>query len=355
CCFSTRERHTRSKRYWSSDVCSSDLLAKSQDVNTALLLLFSFMMLAILGAFMKEHMLTLYADSFTEYINWEVTEESVMQLLKEVLIQFAMIVAPMMAIAFLIAVAANMLQAGVMFTTEPLKFDLKKIDPIKGAKRIFSIRALVELLKSFFKIAVIGTITFAVIWMYKDDMLMLALKHPENAVSFFGRVTIVMGIASAIALLFLAVLDYMYQKYDFEKNIRMSKQDIKDEHKNIEGDPLIKSRMREKQRQIATSRMMEEVPKADVVITNPTHYATAMKYDEEQASAPFVLAKGTDHIALRIKEIAKEKNIMTVEDKPLARAMYDVVDLNEIIPEEFYQAVAEILAYVYQAEKMVNG
>src|SRR5699024_11632170 len=118
--------------------------------------------------------------------------------------------------------------------------------------------------------------------------------------------TIIMGIAAALALLFLAVLDYMYQKYDFEKNIRMSKQDIKDEHKNIEGDPLIKSRMREKQRQIATRRMMEEVPKADVVITNPTHYAIAMKYDEEQASAPFVLAKGTDHSALRIKEIANE-------------------------------------------------
>jgi len=329
-------------------------VAKSQDVNTALLLLFSFMMLAILGAFMKEHMLTLYADSFTEYIHWEVTEESVMQLLKEVLIQFAMIVAPMMAIAFLIAVAANMLQAGVMFTTEPLKFDLKKIDPIKGAKRIFSIRALVELLKSFFKIAVIGTITFAVIWIYKDDMLMLALKHPENAVSFFGRVTIVMGIASAIALLFLAVLDYMYQKYDFEKNIRMSKQDIKDEHKNVEGDPLIKSKLREKQRQMAMRRMMEEVPNADVVITNPTHYAIALKYDETVAQAPIVVAKGTDYTAQKIKEIAKEHDIATVENKPLARSLFDKTELNETIPEEFYQAVAEILAFVYSLEKKVT-
>src|SRR5699024_3872084 len=138
--------------------------------------------------------------------------------------------------------------------------------------------------------------------------------EPENAVSFFGETTIIMGIAAALALLFLAVLDYMYQKYDFETNIRMSKQDIKDEHKNIEGDPLIKSRMREKQRQIATSRMMEAVAKAHVVITSYTQYAVAMKYDEEQASAPFVLEKGTDHIALNIIDIAKEKKIRTVED-----------------------------------------
>src|SRR5699024_7919469 len=173
-----------------------------------------------------------------------------------------------------------MIQVGVLFTTEPLKFDLKKIDPIKGAKRIFSIRAIVELLKSLLKITLIGATTFLIIWIYKDDMMMLAMKHPENAVQFFGKVTIVMGVAATILLLILAVLDYMYQKYDFEKNIRMSKQDIKDEHKNIEGDPLIKSKLREKQRQVAMSRMMSEVPQADVIITNPTHFAVAIKYDE---------------------------------------------------------------------------
>src|SRR5690606_6182632 len=185
---------------------------------------------------MKESMLTLYSSAFTEYIFWDVTEESVMKLLKEALVQFAIIVAPVMIVAFIISIAANMLQVGVLFTTEPLKFDLKKIDPIKGAKRIFSIRALVELLKSFLKITFVGIITFSVIWIYKDDIMMLALKTPETSVSFFGKVTITMGIAAAIALIILAILDYMYQKYDFEKSIRMSKQDIKDEHKNIEVD-----------------------------------------------------------------------------------------------------------------------
>jgi len=329
-------------------------VAKSQDVNTALLLLFSFIILAVLGTFMKERMLNLYTSSFTEYIHWDVTEQSVMKLLKEVLVQFSFIVAPVMIVSFIIAVAANLLQVGVMFTTEPLKFDLKKIDPIQGAKRIFSIRALVELLKSFFKILFIGSITFAVIWMFKDDMMMLALKTPENAVSFFGQVTITMGVAATVALLFLAVLDYLYQKYDFEKNIRMSKQDIKDENKNVEGDPLIKSKLREKQRQVAMRRMMEEVPKADVVITNPTHYAIAIKYDEVTASAPVIVAKGTDHLALKIKEIAKNHDVVTVENKALARSLYDQVELNDVIPEEFYQAVAEILAFVYSLEKKVN-
>jgi len=345
------EKATPKKR---EDERKKGRVAKSQDVNTALILFFSFILLAVLGSYLKENMLNLYEITFTSYIHWEISNETIMKLIKEVLIMFAMIVAPIMAIAAIIAIAANLLQVGFLFTTEPLKFDLKKIDPIQGAKRVFSIRALVELLKSFFKIIFVGTITFSTIWIYKDEMMMLALKAPENAVSFFGRVTIIMGIAATIALLFLSILDYMYQKYDFEKNIRMSKQDIKDEHKNIEGDPLIKSRLREKQRQIAMQRMMEEVPKADVVITNPTHYAIAIKYDETIASAPIVVAKGKDDIAQKIKEIAKNYDVMTIEDKPLARALYEKVDLNEVIPEEFYQAIAEILAYVYQLEKKVN-
>src|SRR5690625_96421 len=156
-----------------------------------------------------------------------------------------------------------------------------------------------------------------------------------------------------IAHLFLAVFDYAYQRYDFEKNMKMSKQDIKDEHKNMEGDPLIKSKLKEKQRQIAMQRMMSEVPEADVVITNPTHYAIAIKYDEEKATAPYVVAKGTDLVALKIKEIAKAHGVMTVENKQLARSLHASIEINDVIPEQFYQAVAEILAYVYQMERKI--
>lgn len=329
-------------------------VAKSQDVNTAFILLFSFILLAVTGGYMKEQMLSLYVVTFTEYIHLDLDPDSAMTLWKEGLIQFAYIVAPIMVVVAVVSVAVNMMQVGVLFTAEPLKFDLKKIDPISGAKRIFSIRAIVELLKSLFKIVFIGTITFSIIWIYKDEMMQLAMKSPENAVAFFGKTTILMGVYATIALLFLAILDYMYQKYDYEKNIRMSKQDIKDEHKNIEGDPLIKSKLKEKQRQIAMSRMMEEVPKADVIITNPTHFAIAIKYDEAVAPAPYVVAKGTDRTALHIRNIAKEHGIMTLENKPLARGLYEAVDLNETIPEQFYQAVAEVLAVVFQTEKKVK-
>lgn len=329
-------------------------VAKSQDINTAIILLFSFILLFVVGSFMKEQMLSLFVFVFSEQIHEKVTVETTMTLFTEGLIYFARIVAPIMAVSVIAAFIGNLLQVGVLFTSEPLKFDLKKIDPIQGAKRIFSVRAIVELFKSLLKITFIGTITFSIIWMYKDDMMQLAFKPADAAVAFFGKVTIIMGISAILALLFLAVLDYMYQKYDFEKKIRMSKQDIKDEHKNVEGDPLIKSKIKEKQRQMAMSRMMSEVPQADVVITNPTHYAIAIKYDESVISAPYIVAKGTDTIALKIREIAKAHDVMTIENKALARSMYDIVEIDEVIPEKFYQEVAEILAFVYQMDKKVN-
>lgn len=326
-------------------------VAKSQDVNTALLLLFCFTTLFLFGGFILEHMTGIYQRTFIEFIDWELTEFTVQQILNSATIEAVKMLAPIMLIAIIAGVASNLLQVGFLFTTEPLKFDLKKIDPIQGAKRIFSIRALVELLKSLLKIACIGTITFSVIWLYKDEMLMTAFTNAENALAFFARVTSIMAFAAIIALLLLAVFDYAYQRFDFEKNMRMSKQDIKDEYKNVEGDPLIKSKIKEKQRQMATRRMMSEVPNADVVITNPTHYAVAIKYDEEKASAPYILAKGTDQTALKIKEIAKANDIITVENRPLARGLYRATEIGDIIPEEFFQAVAEVLAYVYRLEK----
>lgn len=342
------EKATPKKR---EDERKKGKVAKSQDINTAILLLFSFIILAAYGSAMKNNMMLLYIDSFTEYIHWELTANTLLLILLEVLLIATKAIAPIMLVALIAGVAANLMQIGFLFTTEPLHFDLKKIDPIKGAKRIFSIRALVELLKSFLKIALIGGVTFTAIWIYKDEMMMLSFKNVDNALAFFGRVTIIMGIAATIVLLFLAIFDYAYQKYDFEKNQRMSKQDIKDEHKNMEGDPLIKSKLKEKQRQVAMQRMMSDVPTADVVITNPTHYSIAVKYDEDKASAPYIVAKGADHIAFKIREVAKAHDITTVENKQLARSLYNITEIGDIIPEQFYQAVAEVLAYVYRLEK----
>ncbi|MYL42234.1 flagellar biosynthesis protein FlhB [Virgibacillus salexigens] len=344
------EKATPKKR---QDERKKGKVAKSQDVNTAILLLFSFIVLFVFGSSMKDGMTSLFEHTFTEFIHWDVTEATVYQLFTGATVEIAKILAPIMLIALIAGIASNFLQIGFLFTTESIKFDLKKIDPIQGAKRIFSVRALVELLKSLLKIVCIGAVTFAVIWIYKDDMMMLAFKTADSALAFFGQVTMVMGITATIVLLVLSVLDYVYQRYDYEKNLRMSKQDIKDEYKNIEGDPLIKSKIKEKQRQMATRRMMSEVPQADVVITNPTHFAIAIKYDEAKASAPYILAKGADEVAWKIKEIAKANEIITVENKPLARSLYGSVDIGEVIPEEFFKAVAEILAYVYKLENKV--
>lgn len=342
------EKATPKKR---EDEREKGKVAKSQDINTAILLLACFIILFAFGTFMKEGMTSVYRYTFTEYIHWELTSESVLMIFTEVVLEVAKVLAPVMLVAVVAGVGANLMQVGILFTTEPLKFDLKKIDPISGAKRIFSVRALVELLKSLLKIVFISVITFTVIWMNKDEMLMLSFKSVESSLAFFGQITIIMGISATIALLFLAVFDYIYQKFDYEKNLRMSKQDIKDEYKNIEGDPLIKSKLREKQRQMAMQRMMSDVPTADVIITNPTHYSVAIKYNEDQANAPYVVAKGVDQIAFKIREIAKVHDIQLVENRQLARGLYEHTEIGELIPEQFYQAVAEVLAYVYKLEK----
>ncbi|WP_102335909.1 flagellar biosynthesis protein FlhB [Salimicrobium jeotgali] len=328
-------------------------VVKSQDVNTGFLLLLTFSTLYLIGPMLKDTLLTMYEQSFTEYIHLDITEQTVSHVLNKMALEISKVLAPIMGIAIVAGLTSNLIQVGVMFTAEPLKVDPKKLNPIQGFKRIFSARALVELVKSLLKITVIGVITFSVIWANKNDMIMSAQKSLDAALSFFGNTTMIMGLASALALLLLSVIDYTYQKYDHEKNIRMSKKDIKDEYKNMEGDPQIRAKIKEKQRQMSAARMMSEVPEADVIITNPTHYAVALKYNEQKSDAPFVVAKGVDFIALKIKETARAHDVITVENRPLARGLYNRTEIDEPIEEEFFQAVAEVLAYVYKLQKKV--
>jgi len=260
---------------------------------------------------------------------------------------------PVMAVAMIVAMFSNFLQFGFLFTTETMKLDLKKIDPIKGIKKIISLRAIVNLIKSLLKVAFIGSVTGMIIWMNLDDVLSLSFHSPWDTLTTVAKLAAMMGIASAIALLIIAILDYIYEKFEYEKQLRMSKQDIKDEYKNMEGDPLIKSKIKQRQREMAMRRMMQEVPKADVVITNPTHYAVALRYDDGSMDAPKVVAKGADFVAQKIKMIAKENDIVMVENRPLARALYDQVEIGEEVPEEFFKAVAEILAYVYRIKRKI--
>ncbi|RKJ34863.1 flagellar biosynthesis protein FlhB, partial [Butyricicoccus sp. 1XD8-22] len=282
-----------------------------------------------------------------------ITEETVMEIYAQTITEMGSIVLPFLLIAVVTGIGANYFQFGLLFTTETLKFDLKKMDPIKGIKKIISMRAIINLLKSLLKVAFIGAITSLIIWMNMADVLSLAFQNPWDILSTVASLTALMGIAAALVLIFIAILDYIYEKYEYEKNLKMSKQDIKDEHKNAEGDPQVKSKIKQRQREMAMRRMMQEIPSADVVITNPTHYAIALKYDEQNMDAPKVIAKGTDFVAQKIKLIAKEHDVVMVENRPLARAMYDKVEIGDFVPEEFFKAVAEILAYVYRIKRKI--
>lgn len=345
------ERATDKKR---RDSRKKGQVLKSQDVTSALVLVAVFACLWIAAPFMRERFLLFFKHSFTEYISLQQVDiNQTISIYQEVLLQVAVVLLPVMIIAVIAGIAGNLMQFGWLFTTEPLKFDLKKIDPIKGFKRIFSIRALVELVKSLLKISFIGSVTFIVIWINIEKVLSLAFKSGWDTLSVVARLTATMGLTASLTLLCIAVLDYFYQKYDYEKNLKMSKQDIKDEHKTMEGDPLIKSRIKQRQREMAMRRMMQEVPNADVVITNPTHFAIAIKYDEDEMDTPIVVAKGVDFIAQKIKMIAQEHEVVMVENRPLARSLYDQVEIEQELPEQFFKAIAEVLAYVYRIQHKI--
>lgn len=344
------EKATPKKRL---DARKKGQVAKSQDVSSSLTLFFVFLLFFFVGGLFKEQMLALLTYTLEEYMLWNVTEENIEKIFLDFTIRAVYFVAPIMLIVVVVGIAANYMQFGFLVSAEAIQPKLEKLNPISGAKRIFSLRALVELFKSILKILIVGTGAFAVLWFNFDEVLVLSQKTIGASLTFLGKVTTQMGLVVSILLIILAVFDYLYQKYDYEKNLRMSKQDVKDENKNMEGDPKIKAKIKEKQRQMAMQRMMQEIPKADVVITNPTHYAVVLKYDEAKADAPIVVAKGVDYIALKIKQIAKNHDIMTVENRPLARALYAQSEIGDVIPEQFFKAVAEILAYVYRLKRKV--
>ncbi|MDQ0161751.1 flagellar biosynthesis protein FlhB [Bacillus alveayuensis] len=344
------EKATPRKR---QEVRQKGQVAKSADVVTAATLFLMFLSFLFFGHSTLSEMLTLLHITYENYLLMELSEDNIHVLFESLTLKGFWIITPFMIVAIISSLIGNMIQVGFIFSTEPLKMKLNKINPIHGFQRIFSLRAIVELLKSMVKISFIGAVTFFVLWFRFDEILTLPNMSVEDAFLFLSKLTLQMGLFASGALLLLSIFDYLYQKYDFEKNIRMSKQDIKDEQKKMEGDPLIKSRIKQRQREIAMRRMMQDVPKADVVITNPTHYAVALKYDPKKMDAPYVLAKGTDFLAQKIKQIANQHDVVTVENRPLARSLYDQTEIGEAIPEQFFKAVAEIIAYVYRLKQKV--
>lgn len=329
-------------------------VAKSADLSPAFVLVSVFAVLMIFGSFMYDTFLRIMRESLMTYTRWDVTQENLSVMILQLLMEAAKIVGPVLGITLVIALAVNYMQVGVLFTTEPLLMKLEKLDPIKGAKRIFSLRSLVELLKSILKITAGILVVYTVLWDAKEEIVKLSLTSLEGVLSFAAAEAAKVGIYVGALLIILAAFDFFYQKFEHQKSLRMSKQDIKDEYKKSEGDPLIKSKIKERQRQMAMRRMMQEVPKADVIITNPTHFAVAIKYEAGTMAAPTVVAKGQDYVALKIKEIAKKNRVITMENKPLARALFSQVEIGQQIPEEMFKAVAEVLAYVYKLQGKVK-
>ncbi|MEQ1705852.1 MAG: flagellar biosynthesis protein FlhB [Rickettsiales bacterium] len=260
---------------------------------------------------------------------------------------FAIISLPLLA-SIIAAIATSFLQHGFVLSAEPMMPKLNKISPIAGFGRIFSIRSLVDFAKNILKVVLVGIVAFMAVYPELTHIRQLPNQSTENMLLFLWMLAKRMAIGVAIAMFFIALFDIIFQRFQHIKSLRMSKQEVKDEYKQSEGDPMVKQRLRQLRMERARNRMMAAVPQADVVITNPTHFAVALKYDTNTMSAPTVVAKGQDLIALKIREIAEENDVPVIENPPLARALFASTDLDKEIPFTHYEAVAKIISYVYQ-------
>ena len=337
------EEPTSKKR---EDARKKGQVARSQELNTGFVLLIGFLILRILWEYIYVNI-----AEYTVYIYTHLSEitstEDITELFIGVMILLAKTVLPIMFAILIVGLAINCFQVGLMFSTEKLEPKLENLNPINGFGRIFSKRAIVELFKSLFKIVVIGYF----LYLYLKDQIPLLPQFIffdlPHSLATAADIIFTMAFQVVGVIMIMAVADYAYQRWQTTQDLKMSKQEVKDEMKQMEGDPQIKGKIKQKQRQMAMQRMMQEVPKADVIITNPTHLAIALSYKKGMI-APVVLAKGQDLIAERIKQIAREHHILIVENKPVARALFDAVEVGAMVPAELYQAVAEILAYVYR-------
>ena len=349
--FASEDKTEEATPHKLSEAKKKGQVARSKEITLALTLLASTLILSLLGNYASESLGSNFIYFLGNSLTAAIDEGKIMNIFVTAAIRIAFIVLPFALPIMVMGILGNFLQTGFIFTNEPLKPDLKKINPINGFKRMFSSRTAVELLKDIAIVTVVGYIGYKYV---KDNIIQImnySYMDPQAVLAGFGK--LVAGIFSKVTLIMMviAITDFIYEKLKFRKEMRMTKQEIKEEFKQEEGDPQIKSKIRQKQREMAARRMMQAVPKATVVVTNPTHIAVALSYNEGKNEAPVVVAKGADYIAMKIKEKAAEYNIPVIENKPLARFLYENVEIDTEIPQKMYQAVAEILAVVYKLKK----
>ena len=333
-------------------------VAKSKELTSAFMLIALFLILKIFISYIGGNLVNIFSIVYNRidgYVNpgeLGFTSQAVSAFTMQMSIQILLSVWPFFLIGVTIAILVSIVQVGWKVSTKPMEPKLSKFNPINGFKRIFSKESLFNLVMAIIKIVLIALIAYFSVKDKANDLFVLYEISLKQAISLVGEIILDTGLKISFVYLIVGLADFIYQKRKFSEDMKMTKQEVKDEYKNTEGDPQIKGRQRRKMQEASQRRMMQDVPKADVVITNPTHFAVALKYDAETAKAPVLLAKGEDYIALKIKEVAKENHVEIVENKPLARMIYHNVDIGAEIPPELYQAVAEVLATVYRMKNM---
>jgi flagellar biosynthetic protein FlhB len=325
-------------------------VARSQDLNKAALLLAGMCLIYFFGSDIRTSMADFMTWAFSHLHDLELSTSEVNRIFLGSVHLTLKMVAPFAIGLMVLALAVSIAQVGFFISFEPLIPDFGKLNPLKGIHNLVSLQAVMRVVMAMLKLTVIGLVTY---WAVVNDLpILFGLSSYDVASAFAitGEIVFWMVVKMALAMLALAIIDYLYQHHRHEKQLKMSRQEIKEEFKQQEGDPIVKGRIRRKMLERAFRRMMQSVPKADVVVTNPTHLAVALQYDPDIADAPIVVAKGQRLIAERIKEIAREHNIPIVEDKPLARALFKTVEVGEQIPPALYRAVAKVLGYIYRLQ-----
>ncbi len=334
-------------------------VAKSQEIGTAFLFLTSFFVLKMTAGYIAVNLQNIITDTFQlikDYDQFMVEnpgDKLISQMFALYAVRVSLIIGPLLLAIMAVGIVTNVMQVGWKPTSKVLQPKFSKLNPLKGFKRMFSLMSVVELLKSLLKLGIIGAIVYSTL----ADEILIIPQTPfyslTESIIYYANVAYDLGITVGFAYLGIAIFDYVFQKWKHNKDLKMSKQEVKDEYKQTEGNPEIKGKIRQKMREASMRRMMQDIPSADVIITNPTHFAVAIRYKHNQDIAPTVVAKGADHLAKRIREAAKENDIEIVENKPLARSLYASVEVGEQIPPELYQSVAEILAFVYKLKNKI--
>jgi flagellar biosynthetic protein FlhB len=329
-------------------------VAQSREISSVAVLLGALTVFYFGGSWMFRQLMEITYFILNQAGNIHLGINSLQTLLWTLFLKIVVTLAPLMLVVAFVGVASNIAQFGFMLNGESLTPRLSKLNPINGFKRLFSLRALIELVKSVFKVMIVGGMAYTILKGQAEKIPALIDLNVPDILGFMGHVSLKIGFYTCLILIVLAGLDYIFQRWQHERDLRMSKQEVKDEHKQREGDPLVRSRIRTAQREMAMRRMMADIPKATVVITNPTHLAIALKF-ERSMQAPMLVAKGAGHVAERIRNIAEQHDIPIIEQKPLARALYKKVEIGHYIPAELYHAVAEILAYVYRLKGLQHA